>query len=135
MGYVNGTSTATAPISYEPSLQSITNELDTVGAASIIENEAKPDAYGQVHPMETEDLIQQACIEFDETLDRMPSKKKQNALDAQVKCPELVADSFKLMFLRCECFQTEVSLLLDPFLNAGNVMYDRFYHRAKPCQF
>lgn len=67
------------------------------------------DIYGQKHPIETDQKIQNKLRHFDDFLQsRIPDDKKKSVLDAQRKCPELLTDSLKLMFLRCECFNVEV---------------------------
>ena len=67
------------------------------------------DIYGQKHPIETDQMIQNKLRQFDAFLqNRIPDDKKKSVLDAQRKCPELLTDSLKLMFLRCECFNVEV---------------------------
>jgi hypothetical protein len=68
-----------------------------------------PDRYGQIHPIETEDLIQNTLRDFDNVLNHhIPVMKTKHVNDARCKCPELLTDSFKLMFLRCECFKVDV---------------------------
>ena len=72
-------------------------------------NSSSVDVYGQKHPIETNELLHNALRDFDDALlNHVPNKKKESVLDAQRKCPELITDSFKLMFLRCECFKVEV---------------------------
>lgn len=67
------------------------------------------DIYGQKHPIETNEMIRTALRDFDDLLrDDIPNNKKKSVLDAQRNCPELLTDSLKLMFLRCECFKVEV---------------------------
>jgi hypothetical protein len=68
-----------------------------------------PDVYGQVHPIETEDLIARKQKEFEDELEKIPESEKQNMLKAQEKCPDLLTDDFKLKFLRCEVFNSDVS--------------------------
>ena len=95
------------------SLPSLTIESDVSGtdsAPAVIEDEADPDLYGQIHTVENDELIQKSLHSFDALLAVVPDKKKHSVLQAQVKCPEILTDSFKLMFLRCECYNAEVSL-------------------------
>jgi hypothetical protein len=67
------------------------------------------DIYGQKHPIETNEMRRKALRDFDDLLqDHIPNNKKKSVLDAQRNCPELLTDSLKLMFLRCECFKVEV---------------------------
>jgi hypothetical protein len=126
MRYSNCTSPATTECS-DTSLSSLTEESEIVGVrpgtdlhsrldpgsnvflSSVIEEESGPDVYGQIHPTETVDLIQKSLHDFHAILNHLPDKKKHNVLQAQLKCPEMLTDSFKLMFLRCECYNTDVS--------------------------
>ena len=72
-------------------------------------NSSSVDVYGQRHPIETDKLLRNALRDFDYRLqNNVPDTKKKSVLDAQKKCPDLVNDSFKLMFLRCECFKVDV---------------------------
>jgi hypothetical protein len=71
-----------------------------------------PDQYGQIHPIETDAMIQNRLRDFDDVLNHtVPVMKKKNFNEARFKCPELLTDSFKLMFLRCECFKVDVRVL------------------------
>ena len=69
-----------------------------------------PDVYGQVHPEETEEMITQKMITFDEEVEKLPAASKKSILQAQEKCPDLLTKDFKLMFLRSEVFNADVSL-------------------------
>jgi hypothetical protein len=128
MGYSNCTSPATTECS-DTSLSSLSDEREVIGVrpatdlqtrlypatndvvfASVVEEEDDLDVYGQTHPIETEDLIQKSLHDFHAILEQVPNKKKHNVLQAQLKCPQMLTDSFKLMFLRCECYNTEVSV-------------------------
>jgi hypothetical protein len=70
-----------------------------------------PDIYGQVHPNETPELIARKQNEFETELDKLAAGSKKNLERAQERCPELLTDDFKLMFLRCEVFNADVSTL------------------------
>lgn len=65
-----------------------------------------PDVYGQVHPVETDELIERKLREFDEEVEKLPDKR--NILSAQEKCPQFLTTEFKLMFLRSEVFNADV---------------------------
>lgn len=77
--------------------------------ANIIETE--PDQYGQCHPIETDELIQRSILDFNLVLlNHIPNHKKLNVTNAERQCPSLLTDSFKLMFLRCECFKVDLAV-------------------------
>ena len=81
------------------------DDVDDAGAVT----SSTADLYGQKHPIETDEMIQNAIRDFDDLLqNRIPHNKKKSVLDAQRNCPELLTDSLKLMFLRCECFKVDV---------------------------
>ncbi|CAB9525219.1 Transfer protein [Seminavis robusta] len=73
----------------------------------------EPDIYGQVHPVETPALLDEAIEEFDrQVLVLLEEEEEDNTAktvvhlrQAQEKCPELLTRDFKLMFLRCDCFR------------------------------
>lgn len=69
-----------------------------------------PDIYGQVHPVETPELIEQKLKDFRHELDLIPPNKRVNAILADEKCPDIVNDDvFKLLFLRCEVFNADLA--------------------------
>lgn len=68
-----------------------------------------PDIYGQLHPVETLELIERKQKEFLQELEHLPADKKKNALLANERCPSLVTDEFRLMFLRCEVFNADLA--------------------------
>lgn len=70
----------------------------------------KPDMYGQLHPVETDEMIAEKLIEFEEEIKKLPEDSKQSLLQAEEKCPELVTEKFKLIFLRSEVFNADVSI-------------------------
>mmetsp|Transcript_27531 Transcript_27531/g.40462 ORF Transcript_27531/g.40462 Transcript_27531/m.40462 type:complete len:301 (-) Transcript_27531:105-1007(-) len=61
---------------------------------------------GTIEPIEeTETLLAESFQALETELDKIT--EKDNWLQAQEKCPELLDDSFKLMFLRCEKFDAK----------------------------
>jgi hypothetical protein len=69
-----------------------------------------PDIYWQLHPNETPELIAGKHKEFETEIGKLPADAKKNLNQAQERCPELLTDDFKLMFLRCEVFNAGVSI-------------------------
>jgi hypothetical protein len=68
-----------------------------------------PDIYGQVHPVETPELIEQKLREFELELNKIPGSKKQDLLNAEKRCSKLCSDDFKLCFLRTEVFNADLA--------------------------
>ena len=77
-------------------------------SSSTIEFSAS-DFYGQLHPIETPKMREIALSTLESELSKIPDNEKQPYLEAKEKCPELVNDSHKLMFLRCEVYDACVS--------------------------
>lgn len=71
------------------------------------------DMYGQRHPVENPDLIAAKLGELEEELSQLSDEDSQGWTQAKAKCsPDLINDDFKLMFLRCEVFNADVSSFL-----------------------
>ena len=66
------------------------------------------DIYGQRHPVESETLIKSKLLEFGSSIKKLGPSRLKNVSAAELRCPELVSACFKLVFLRCECFDAEV---------------------------
>jgi len=104
------------------------------------------DEHHQKHPLETDDLIENALKDFEYKIEQIPAGEKKCLLDAQCKCPELLTDDFKLMFLRTDVFQVDlaakryvkywenrvdlfgVDKAFLPLNRAGAMMDDQEYH-------
>ena len=69
----------------------------------------KEDCYGQKHPIESDQLIQIKLKELEVELEKIPSDEKELWEQAKTKCPDLADDEHRLMFLRCEVFNADVS--------------------------
>lgn len=81
-------------------------------ATSEATKDVEADIYGQLHPVESDALIVEKLQEFAEEVKKLPEETKQSLLQAEEKCPELVTDKFKLIFLRSEVFNADVSVTL-----------------------
>ena len=68
--------------------------------------------YGQFHPNETPELISKGFTELEEELIKLGDDKKVGWAMANATCPELVGNDHKLMFLRSEIFNADVSAYL-----------------------
>jgi hypothetical protein len=74
----------------------------------------QPDIYGQKHPIETIELIQDSLILLENEMWNLPEEDVTNALRASIECPEVFeSKEHRLMFLRCEQFNVDVSKLFD----------------------
>lgn len=107
----------------------------TMVSSEATKGQVSPDVYGQLHPKETPELIAQKLIEMESEIEKLAAdttNAKQNCLQlkqAQERCPELLTDGFKLMFLRCEVFHANVS-----YACCTNLDYTRctYYECMKP---
>jgi hypothetical protein len=70
------------------------------------------DFYGQSHPNETPELIKTKLKELNDELDKDSIDSKAAFEQAKLKCPDQLTPEFKLVFLRCEVFNVDVSDLL-----------------------
>ena len=71
------------------------------------------DVYGQVHPVETPELIHYKLNEFEAAVEefrKKNDKSHKSLLQAMEKCPQLLTRDFKLMFLRSEVFNTNLAV-------------------------
>mmetsp|Transcript_15258 Transcript_15258/g.33114 ORF Transcript_15258/g.33114 Transcript_15258/m.33114 type:complete len:329 (-) Transcript_15258:90-1076(-) len=62
-------------------------------------------------PEETPEFLSKSQSELLEELDKLPDEKKAGWLKAKEKCPTLVGEVHRLMFLRCELFNAELAAL------------------------
>ncbi|CAB9512436.1 tocopherol transfer protein [Seminavis robusta] len=69
----------------------------------------KPDVYGQLHPVETPQLIAGKIVAFDAAVNNLPRKRRAALSQAVEECPELLTEKFKLQFLRCDCFNVQLA--------------------------
>jgi hypothetical protein len=67
------------------------------------------DAYGQFHPVETDELIARKLGEMETHIAALPEQATGALREAQEKCPAQLTQDFKLMFLRSEVFNADVS--------------------------
>eukprot|EP00985_Skeletonema_marinoi_P034650 scaffold44495_cov139-Skeletonema_marinoi.AAC.3 len=64
--------------------------------------------YGQrPQPEETPEFLSAKFAELEDELSKIPAEKKVGWISATEKCPALVAESHRLMFLRCEVFNVK----------------------------
>lgn len=73
--------------------------------------DATAELYGQVHPIETPELISKSLRKLEEEIDGMPADKKANWEKAAERCPELTDERHQLKFLRCEVFNVDLAAL------------------------
>lgn len=67
------------------------------------------DVYGQIHPVESPSMIETGLSNLEKELSLISDEAKK-ALDRAIeKCPEVVNDRHKLMFLRCEVFNADLA--------------------------
>jgi CRAL/TRIO domain len=69
----------------------------------------EPDIYGQVHPVETPELIESKLAEFEEEVEKIPLGKRESLLLAQEKCPDQLTRAYKLKFLRADTFNAKLA--------------------------
>lgn len=64
----------------------------------------EPDIDGKVFPEETSALIARKLRAFDTSVAKLDDSTKKSIKEAMTKCPNLLDNSFKLQFLRCDDF-------------------------------
>jgi len=77
---------------------------------------SEPDQYGQVHPDETPELVRAKLQDLEGEIAKIPKEEKEAFEQAKVKCPGQLTEAFKLMFLRCEVFIADVSVVFGAFV-------------------
>lgn len=83
--------------------------------------------YGQVHPVETPELLKAALSDLEEELQKLPNESKQGYLQALRNCPEQLDRSTKLKFLRCDVFNAKVSQSMRTRLEIETISYVNHY--------
>jgi hypothetical protein len=68
-----------------------------------------PDIYGQRHAIESSKSVNDSLRLLDKEIAKLPDDLRAGLDQALVFCPELLAKEHKLMFLRCEQFNVDVS--------------------------
>lgn len=69
------------------------------------------DIYGQRHAIETTDLIQDSLILLENEIWNLPEEDQSTLIRASIECPGIFeSKDHRLMFLRCEQFNVDVSL-------------------------
>ena len=68
-----------------------------------------PDQYGQRHPIESDAMITRKLVDLESEIMKISKEKRAAYSLAKDRCPELLTDEFKLMFLRSEVFNADVS--------------------------
>lgn len=96
-----------------------------VGSTTTTCLRSPPDIYGQQHPIETETLVASKLHEFNQRIQHAITTFHSSAttmnqqhqtlnepkfMIAERVCPDVTTASFKLMFLRCECYHVENSI-------------------------
>jgi len=87
---------------------------------------AQLNLYGQrAQPEETPDFLSKSHAKLLKELDKLDEETKKDWLQAKVKCPNLVGEEHRLMFLRCEVFNEEVSdCYIYPICIDNRICYD-----------
>jgi hypothetical protein len=67
--------------------------------------------YGQVHPLETPELIERKLPQLEEEVKKLPFEVTANLRRAMEKCPDFLTDGFKLKFLQCEVFNADLAAM------------------------
>jgi len=66
--------------------------------------------YGQRHPLETPELINDSLELLVEELWKLPDEDQSGTQKASIRCPDIIeSKEHRLMFLRCEQFNVDVS--------------------------
>ena len=85
--------------------------------------------YGQKpQPEETPEFVSRMHARLEEELEKLPDDLKAGWVRAKEKCPELVGEDHRLMFLRCEVFNADVSGLAPVLLEARIVVHYFIVH-------
>ena len=102
---------------------------DTTDADLAAATAAQLNIYGQrSQPEETPDFLSKAHTKLLSELDKLNSEIKAGWNKANEKCPQLVNEEHRLMFLRCELFNEELAALR--ICKYWNRRIELFGHRA-----
>ena len=96
---------------YVPSLGDDDDDDDYNDPSSFLQIDANNIYKQSPTPEETDSLINESLTRFNIILDTIDVDEKYGYLMAKEKCPDLCSDTFKLIFLRCEVFNVEKSVL------------------------
>ena len=104
-----------------PMTSNSTTDADLAAATA-----AQLNLYGQrAQPEETPDFLSKSHAKLLKELDKLDEDTKNGWLQAKVKCPNLVGEEHRLMFLRCEVFNEEVSdCYIYPICIVNRIYYD-----------
>jgi CRAL/TRIO domain len=101
-------------VSYHHNNHTITQHSSQFNHSSICSNAKfiqyhEPDVYGQIHPIETPELIEVSLIGFEDELRLLPTEQTLYAYEAEIKCPTLAQRDLKIAFIRTESFQVKAA--------------------------
>lgn len=97
----------------------------------------KPDIYGQVHPIETAELVERKYREFQTELSKVVEENvdfaTNNLQKAMKLCPECFTYEFQVKFLQCEVYN--VRLAIKRYINYFNKRFEILGEQMAFCKF